>query len=80
MLSPPVEQSELDEPQAPSRSARRQWSRARVHRRRRRVLAVVAAVFGVFLIWLSISIGTALTNPALGSSAGVVGAADLARR
>ena len=70
MLSPPVEQSELDEPQAPSRSARRQWSRARVHRRRRRVLAVVAAVFGVFLIWLSVSIGTALTNPALGSSAG----------
>src|SRR3974390_1770789 len=70
MLSPPVEQSELDEPQAPSRSARRQWSRARVHRRRRRVLAVIAAVFGVLLIWLSVSIGGALTNPALGSSAG----------
>src|SRR3974390_2306664 len=70
MLSPPVEQSELDEPQAPSRSARRQWSRARVHRRRRRVLAVIAAVFGVLLIWLSVSMGTALTSPALGSSAG----------
>ena len=34
------------------------------------MLAVVAAVFGVFLIWLSISLGSALTNPALGSSAG----------
>ena len=69
MLSPPVEQSELEETPAPSRAARRHWSRSRVHRRRR-ILAVIAAVFGVFLLWLAISIGSALTNPALGSSAG----------
>ena len=42
----------------------------RVHRRRRRVLAVVLAAFGIFFLWLAISLGGALTNPALGSSMG----------
>ena len=73
MLSPPLEQLDVDEAQPESRASRRKrrrWSRSPVHRTRRRVLAVIAAVFGVFLIWLSISIGSALTNPALGSSAG----------
>ena len=41
-----------------------------MHRRRRRILAVVAAAFGIFVIWLAISLGGALTNPALGNSAG----------
>ena len=33
-------------------------------------LAVVAAAFGVFFLWFAISLGGALTNPALGSSTG----------
>ena len=33
-------------------------------------MAVLAAAFGVFLLWLAISIGSALTNPALGTSSG----------
>jgi hypothetical protein len=73
LLSPPIDELDVAEPQHAPRSSRRKqrkWSRSPVHRTRRRVLAVIAAVFGVFLIWLSISIGTALTNPALGSSAG----------
>ena len=45
------------------------WSRSRLHRRRR-VLAVIGAVLAGLLIWLAVSIGGALTNPALGSSAG----------
>jgi hypothetical protein len=31
---------------------------------------VIASVLGIFLIWLAISLGSALTNPALGSSMG----------
>ncbi|MGA2835232.1 MAG: phosphodiester glycosidase family protein [Acidimicrobiales bacterium] len=36
--------------------------------RRRRVLALVALVLGVLLLWIAVSVGGALTNPALGSS------------
>src|SRR5271157_4205377 len=46
------------------------WSRARIHRRRRRILAVVAATLSALLLWLAISLGGALTNPALGTSVG----------
>ena len=71
MLSPPKE--DFDQREAgkqPTETARRvRWSRSRVHRRRR-VLAVIGAVLAALLIWLAVSIGGALTNPALGSSAG----------
>jgi hypothetical protein len=73
MLSPPLDDdldTEPPEPPEPRKERRRRWSRARVHRRRRRVLAVIGAVLAGLLIWLAISIGGALTNPALGSSAG----------
>ena len=71
VLSPPLEDLDEREPGSPStRTARRvRWSRSRVHRRRR-VLAVIGAVLAALLIWLAVSIGGALTNPALGSSAG----------
>ncbi len=68
MLSPPLE--ELDEARPsprPPQHRRSRWSKSRVHRRRR-VLAVVAVILSVLLIWLAVSIGGALTNPALGSS------------
>jgi hypothetical protein len=45
-------------------------SKSRLHRRRHRILAVIAAAFGVFFLWVAISLGSALTNPALGSSMG----------
>jgi hypothetical protein len=72
VLSPPLDELEdVDDAQVtPPSERRRHWSRARVHRRRRRILAVIGAILGVFVIWLGISIGSALTNPALGSSAG----------
>ena len=71
MLSPPLDDLDLEPPQQRSRPAhRKHWSKARVHRRRRRVLAVIASVLGIFLIWFAISLGSALTNPALGSSMG----------
>ena len=74
MLSPPLE--EIDEARPASRPPqhrRPRWSRrskSRVHRRRRRVLAAVGVVLSVLLIWLGVSLGGALTNPALGSSYG----------
>jgi hypothetical protein len=74
MLSPPLE--EIDEARAASdppqhrRPRRSRWSKSQHHRRRRRVLAAVAVVLSVLLIWLSVSLGGALTNPALGSSYG----------
>ena len=71
MLSPSVDEREV-EPRAqragPSGKAR--WSKARIHRKRRRLLAVVAATLSVLLLWLAISLGGALTNPALGTSVG----------
>ena len=73
MLSPPLEELEVEEPDttsAPRATRRRRWSGSHTHRRRRRVLAVIAAVLSVLLIWLAVSIGGALMNPALGSSAG----------
>ena len=71
MLSPPLDDLDREPPQQRLRPGhRKQWSKARVHRRRRRVLAVIASVLGIFLIWLAISLGSALTNPALGSSMG----------
>ena len=54
---------------APPRTERNRWSRARVHRRRRLVVAL-AVVIAVPLTWFGISFGTALTNPALGTSVG----------
>jgi hypothetical protein len=74
MLSPPLE--EIDEARTASgppqhrRPRRSRWSKSRVHRRRRRILAGVAVVLSVLLIWLAVSLGGALTNPALGSSYG----------
>ena len=74
MLSPPLDELEADaNARAPAPGlprAKARWSKARVHRRRRRMLAVVAAVLAVFLLWLAMSLGSALTNPALGSSTG----------
>jgi hypothetical protein len=70
VLSPTLEDDLDTEPEMqppPPRKAR--WSRSRVHRRRRRILAGVALVLAVCLIWLAVSIGGALINPALGSSA-----------
>jgi hypothetical protein len=67
MLSPPLEDVDAQRPPEPRRGGR---SDAPVHRRRRRILAAVGAVLAVLLIWLAVSIGSALTNPALGSSAG----------
>jgi len=71
VLSPPLEELDEREPHSPrTRASRRvRWSRSRLHRRRRRIIAVVAA-FGVFFLWFALSLGSALTNPALGSSAG----------
>ena len=40
-----------------------------MHRRRRRVLAVLM-VFCVLFLWVAVSLGSALTNPALGNSLG----------
>ena len=69
MLSPPLEKLDEREPDSPRTTRRVRWSRTRVHRRRR-VLAVIGTVLAALLIWLAVSIGGALTNPALGSSAG----------
>ena len=71
MLSPPLDELDDRAPNSPrSKPARRvRWSRLRVHRRRR-VAAVIGAVLGALLIWLAVSVGGALTNPALGSSGG----------
>ena len=71
MLSPPLDDLDLEPPEQRLRPAHgKHWSKARIHRRRRRVLAVIASVLGIFLIWLAFSLGSALTNPALGSSMG----------
>jgi hypothetical protein len=74
MLSPPsIDELERERPTPPHGTPvhrRARWSNARKHRRRRRILAVVLLAFVVFIVWLSISLGSALTNPALGSSLG----------
>ncbi len=49
--------------------ARRYRTRTQVVRRRR-IVAVVALALVAVLLWLSVSLGQALTNPALGSSVG----------
>jgi hypothetical protein len=76
MLSPPVDeierQSEQPRPRQrprPPSHRKSRWSKARVHRRRR-IVAVVLIAVSVFFVWLAISLGSALTNPALGSSLG----------
>ncbi|HWF15544.1 MAG TPA: phosphodiester glycosidase family protein [Acidimicrobiales bacterium] len=69
VLSPTLENdldTERETPPPPPRKGR--WSRSPVHRRRRRIFAGVAVVLAVCLIWLAVSLGGALTNPALGSS------------
>ncbi len=71
MLSPTVDERETEphvEPPEPPGKPR--WSKARVHRRRRRIVAVVAATLSALLLWLAVSLGGALTNPALGTSVG----------
>jgi hypothetical protein len=70
MLSPPLEDERAlieDAPIEP-RPRRNRWSRSRVHRRRRRLLAGIAVPLAACLIWVAVSLGGALTNPALGSS------------
>ncbi len=68
MLSPPLEDYDVEETERPVPSRRARWSHARKHRRRRRIVAVILAAFAAFLVWFGISLGSALTNPALGSS------------
>ena len=65
MLSPPIDDVEVEpvEAGAPSSSGKSRWSKARVHRRRRRILAVFLAAFGVFFLWFAISLGSALDQP-----------------
>ncbi len=71
MLSPPLDDLETEAPSSQSEPRRRvRWSRSPVHRRRRRLVAVVAGILSVALLWLAVSLGGALTNPALGSSVG----------
>ncbi len=50
-----------------ARSHERQVRRKQAYRRRR-VLVVIGLGLTIFLIWLTISLGSALTNPSLGSS------------
>jgi hypothetical protein len=61
---------DVDEPQPlavrPTRRSRHQRRRYR----RRRLLTPIGLVLTVVLIWLAVSLGGALTNPALGSSPG----------
>ncbi len=69
MLSPTLENDLDTEPETPPPPPRKgRWSRSPVHRRRRRIVAGVAVLLAVCLIWLAVSLGGALTNPALGSS------------
>ncbi len=71
MLSPSVDEREVEpRPQQAGPPGKARWSKARIHRRRRRLLAVVAATLSVLLLWLAISLGGALTDPALGTSVG----------
>jgi hypothetical protein len=72
VLSPPLEDLDVREGASPPtcRARRNRWSRSAIRRRRRRILVVVGTVFGLFFLWLAISLGSALTNPALGSSTG----------
>jgi hypothetical protein len=73
MLSPPLEEVDYEARPAPGppqhrRPRKPRWSKSPHHRRRRRILAGIAAVLSILLIWLAISLGGALTNPALGNS------------
>ena len=52
---------------ARSRSARR-GSTAAPNYRRRRIVVAVLGVVSIFLVWLAISLGMALTNQSYGSS------------
>ena len=74
MLSPPLDELETRRPTPAGprhkASRRSRWSQSTVHRRRRRVIAVTAAVLAAVLLWMTMSLGTALNNPALGSSYG----------
>lgn len=52
------------------RAGRSRWSRAPRHRRRRRIVLAITGVVLAALVWFAVSLGSALTNPALGSSVG----------
>jgi len=69
VLSPGAEELAEAVPEQPATRRRVRWSRARVHRRRR-IAAAAALLLSILLVWLAVSLGGALTNPALGSSAG----------
>jgi phosphodiester glycosidase len=68
-LSAPTKETGKAPPSAPRppRRGRPTWSKSRTHRRRR-LFVGVGVVLAVTLVWLTISLGGALTNPALGSS------------
>jgi hypothetical protein len=70
VLSPPLDDVDIERPPGPRRRRHKQRSQSPVHRRRRRIVAAIGAVLAVLLIWLAVSIGGALTNPALGTSPG----------
>ncbi len=71
MLSPTLDEREVEQHVArPGPPGKARWSKARIHRRRRRLVVVVAATLSALLLWLAISLGGALTNPALGTSVG----------
>ncbi len=78
MLSPPVDEIEAERPtkRPPGRGVHRRavkttrWSKNPVHRRRRRILGAIAIVLSVMLLWLAMSLGSALNDPSLGSSYG----------
>jgi hypothetical protein len=67
VLTPTLE-NEVEAEREPPIPRKARWSRARVHRRRRRIFVGIAVVLAACLIWLGVSLGGALTNPALGSS------------
>jgi len=64
VLSPPLDDVDVEprEWKAGPTHKKARWSKARVHRRRRRVMAVVLAAFGIFFLWLAISLGGALSK------------------
>jgi len=69
MVDDPQIDVEEEHPVTRPRRPRRAAAKAAIYRRRR-VFSVVALGLAALLVWLAISLGGALTNPALGSSLG----------